>query len=390
MPAQDYQVDCLLGKGSFGEVYKGTHHKSGETFALKIIDLDEANDVRDLIKEIHFLSRVRSAHLTSYYETFLEETKMWIVLEYCGGGSCSDLLKCFGHLLEDVTCFILRDVLRGLEYLHSQKKVHRDIKLANILLTNDGAVKLADFGVSGEMSLTRTRRNTLVGTPYWMAPEVITHNSRGYDTKADIWLTGITAIEFVTGRPPLSSVEPMEALFKIPKNKPPELEGAHYSEDIKDFVKYCLVKSAKHRPTALTLLHHRYISTCPEVDMTGLLAQKEARDNNTQKKKRAKKAKEQPALRDSSIQWNFTATMRSPKIPAEIRMAPRLLYSEIVSEGLVRVMERAKTRSARVHVEHLCKEFMRAEQDNVGLCRAFVEEIQVLVEELNHGHGPRP
>ncbi|OBA18045.1 Pkinase-domain-containing protein [Metschnikowia bicuspidata var. bicuspidata NRRL YB-4993] len=388
MPKEDYLVDCLLGKGSFGEVYKGKNLHTGQTFALKIIDLEEASDVRDLIKEIHFLSRVRSPHLTRYYETFLQDTKMWIVLEYCGGGSCSDLLKCFGKLREPVACFILRDVLHGLEYLHGQRKVHRDIKLANILLTDDGKVKLADFGVSGEMSLTRTKRNTLVGTPYWMAPEVISHSAKGYDTKADIWSTGITAIEFVTGHPPLSSVEPMEALFKIPSNKPPELEGIHFSEDIKDFVRYCLIKSAKQRPSASLLLHHRFISTCPgDVDIGELLLKKQARELNL-KKKKTKPAHQAKVERNPSIHWNFTATLSGAKHPDPVPppvaiLQPQQLsvYGNFIHESLSKVMARAKTKVARACVENLRDEFSRAEQSNVGLCHAFIEELRVLIDD---------
>ncbi|KAM9917993.1 hypothetical protein OXX59_008970 [Metschnikowia pulcherrima] len=390
MPQEDYQVDCLLGKGSFGEVYKGTNLKTGQTFALKIIDLDEASDVRDLIKEIHFLSRVQSQYLTRYYETFLQETKMWIVLEYCGGGSCSDLLKCFGKLKEPTACFILRDVLRGLEYLHAQRKVHRDIKSANILLTEDGTVKLADFGVSGEMSLTRTKRNTLVGTPYWMAPEVISHSAKGYDTKADIWSTGITAIEFVTGHPPLSSVEPMEALFKIPGNKPPELEGSHFSDDMKDFVRYCLIKSAKQRPSASSLLHHRFISTCPgDVDIAELLIKKQVKEANSRKKK-AKSAQQAKAEKNASIHWNFTSTLSGitgppepsqPEFVASPKPQTSSVYGDFIHESLSKVMARAKTKVARVCVENLRDEFAKAEQGNVGLCHAFIEELRVLIDD---------
>ncbi|SGZ56374.1 CIC11C00000004857 [Sungouiella intermedia] len=377
MPAEDYHVETFLGRGSFGEVFRARNLKSGQTLALKVIDLDEAGDIDELIKEIHFLSHIRSKYLTRHFETFLQETKMWIVLEYCGGGSCSDLLKVFGKLNEDVTARIIRDVLRGIEYLHAQKKVHRDIKLANILLTDQGEIKLADFGVSGEMSLTRTKRNTMVGTPYWMAPEVIQRSAKGYGTKADIWSAGITTIELVTGHPPYSSMDPMKALFEIPKRKPPSLDGRRHSNNIKDFVRYCLVKSPSQRPSASTLLHHHFITSCPEVDIATLVREKKIREEALPpaKQKRHEKKVDKPL----TIHWDLSGTFKKAcGIPSGLSMS--LNYSRLIYDALSAVMNRANNDRAKERVDQLRQEFVDAELDNKGLCYAFVEEVYAIVD----------
>lgn len=376
MPAEDYNVDVFLGRGSFGEVYRATNSKTGRIYALKLIDLDEAGDMNELIKEIHFLSHMRSKYLTRHYETFLQETKMWIVLEYCGGGSCSDFLKCFRKLSEDATAYIIRDVLQGLDYLHSQNTVHRDVKLANILMTDEGAVKLADFGVSGELSLTRTKRNTVVGTPYWMAPEVIERNVKGYGTKADIWLTGITTIELVTGHPPYSLMDPMKALFEIPKRKPPNLEGKKYSTNIKDFIRYCLIKSPKQRPSASTLLHHQFISGCPPVDMRALVREKKVREES--RPKAAPKKKEQKINVPLTVHWDFPPTFK--EVP-RTALSINLDYTKLVYEALTAVMSRAHNEKTRKRIDQLRHEFVDAEADNRGLSYAFIEEIHALLED---------
>ncbi|CUM68434.1 uncharacterized protein PRCAT00006157001 [Priceomyces carsonii] len=272
-----YQFQLCIGKGNFGDVYKATEVSSKALVAVKVINLDETNeDIQVLIQEIQFLSRLHSPYITKYIETFISDMSMFIVMEYCGGGSCADLLKFCKKLPEDVVAYIIRDVLRGLNYLHQEKKVHRDIKSANILLTEKGEIKLADFGVSGEITMTQLKRNTFVGTPFWMAPEVITRRkSGGYNEKADIWSTGITTIELVTGSPPLSQYDPMKILFEIPKNKPPILTGYDFSENIKDFVKYCLLKDPRKRPSSAKLLHHRFITSVKSsINLAKIISQK--------------------------------------------------------------------------------------------------------------------
>ncbi|KAL4999372.1 hypothetical protein BDV10DRAFT_193593 [Aspergillus recurvatus] len=235
--ASQYQMMEELGSGSFGTVYKAIDKSTGEIVAIKHIDLESSeDDIQEIQQEISVLATCASPYVTRYHASFLRGHKLWIVMEYLGGGSCLDL---------------------GLDYLHSEGKIHRDVKAANVLLSHTGKVKLGDFGVAAQLTNIKSQRNTFVGTPFWMAPEVIQQS--GYDYKADIWSLGITAMEMINGEPPHAAIHPMKVLFLIPKEPAPRLQGDGYSNTFKDFIAQCLTKDPDRRPSAKDLLRHKFI-----------------------------------------------------------------------------------------------------------------------------------
>ena len=195
-----FEIKERIGKGSFGQViklnkvFRAVDKLTKRVVAIKIIDLEDcADDLADIREEIRTLASLKSPWVIEYYSSFVKKHSLWIVMEYCQQGSCLDRMKRFGVFSETLVSTIMHDSLAGLEYLHSHGRIHRDIKAANLLITKDGSVKLADFGVSGQITATISRKNTFVGTPYWMAPEVILRSF--YNTKADVWSLGITAYE---------------------------------------------------------------------------------------------------------------------------------------------------------------------------------------------------
>jgi len=221
------------------------------------------DEVKDIQQEIAVLSQIRSPYVTRFISSRLIEgtSKLCIVMEYMAGGSVADLLAAGGPIDEQSVRAVCRDLCFALEYLHSEGKIHRDVKAANVLLTATGDVRLADFGVAAEVSRTLgAKRKTFTGTPFWMAPEVISQSAgaggAGYDARADIWSLGITAYECATGKPPHAEEHPMRVLFIIPKTPPPAL-GPQFSKQLRDFVAFVLVKEPHERPSAKEVLKHR-------------------------------------------------------------------------------------------------------------------------------------
>jgi serine/threonine-protein kinase 24/25/MST4 len=233
---------------------------SGQLVAIKVLDMDtDEDDIADVRKEIMILSKCDSPLITRYHKSLLVGTKLWIVMDYCGGGSVRHLLKS-GVIPEQTIAAITNQVVLALIYLHKTARIiHRDIKAANILVTTNGNIQLCDFGVAGQITMT-SRRNSFVGTPYWISPEVIKRLQ--YNFKADIWSLGITVIEMATGNPPFSDQDPRRALFLIPKSKPPKLSG-EFSQAIRDFIAVCLKEDPDDRPNTEDLMKTKFLRAFP-------------------------------------------------------------------------------------------------------------------------------
>ncbi|CAN9514684.1 unnamed protein product [Ophioblennius macclurei] len=269
-PAGIFELVEVVGNGTYGQVYKGRHVKTGQLAAIKVMEVTEEEE-EEIKLEINMLkSYSHHRNIATYYGAFIkkgpagQDHQLWLVMEYCGAGSVTDLVKkTKGNCLkEDWIAYICREVLRGLSHLHSHHVIHRDIKGQNVLLTENAEVKLVDFGVSAQLDKTIGRRNTFIGTPYWMAPEVIACDENPeatYDYRSDLWSLGITALEMAEGAPPLCDMHPMRALFLIPRNPPPKLKSRKWSKRFLSFVDSCLIKNHLHRPTTEALLRHAFI-----------------------------------------------------------------------------------------------------------------------------------
>ena len=201
----------------------------------------------------------RCENIVGYDACFLINNQLWIVMELCEGGSLNDLMKLTrSTLTEEQIAVCMRDILQALAYLHDHNRIHRDIKAGNVLLTSEGVAKLADFGVSGTLSKDTAQRHTVIGTPFWMAPEVI--QETGHNYKADIWSLGITLIELAEGHPPLCNLHPLRAIFVIPSRPPPSFtDKSKWSPEMNEFLALCLTKDPNQRPTAKQLLLHPWL-----------------------------------------------------------------------------------------------------------------------------------
>ena len=261
-PLNELEIIKTIGSGTYGEVFQAKIKETDELAALKSIKIEAGDDFNIVQQEIAILAECKHENIVGYYGSYFKSGKLWIAMEYCGGGSLQDIYQKHGPLPEDAIAFVSRETLKGLEYLHRANMMHRDIKGANLLLTLDGDVKLADFGISATLTFTM-KRKSFIGTPYWMAPEVAAVEKKGgYNSQCDIWAVGITAIELAETQPPLFDLHPMTALYMMTKKsfKPENLKDKKkWNKEFHDFIKHLLVKDPMKRPTATQALCHTFV-----------------------------------------------------------------------------------------------------------------------------------
>ncbi|KAM4748793.1 serine/threonine-protein kinase 10 [Rhinophrynus dorsalis] len=264
-PNQVWEIIGELGDGAFGKVYKAKNRETGVLAAAKVIETKSEEELEDYMVEIEILATCDHHYIVKLLGAFYFDGKLWIMIEFCQGGAVDAvMLELDRGLTEPQIQTICRQMLEALIYLHRMKIIHRDLKAGNVLLTQDGDIKLADFGVSAKNARTLQRRDSFIGTPYWMAPEVVmceTMKDAPYDYKADIWSLGITLIEMAQIEPPHHELNPMRVLLKIAKSEPPTLSSpSKWSLEFRDFLKKALDKNPETRPSALQLLEHPFVS----------------------------------------------------------------------------------------------------------------------------------
>uniref|UniRef100_A0A673XX91 non-specific serine/threonine protein kinase n=1 Tax=Salmo trutta TaxID=8032 RepID=A0A673XX91_SALTR len=263
-PNDQWEIIGELGDGAFGKVYKAKNKETGALAAAKVIETKTEEELEDYMVEIDILAKCDHRYIVKLLDAFYHDAKLWIMIEFCPGGAVdATMLELDRGLIEPQIQVICKQMLEALVYLHSIKIIHRDLKAGNVLLTLEGDIKLADFGVSAKNTKTLQRRDSFIGTPYWMAPEVVmceTMKDAPYDYKADIWSLGITLIELAQIEPPHHELNPMRVLLKIAKSEPPTLEQpSKWSREFKDFLKKSLDKNPESRPNAAQLLEHPFV-----------------------------------------------------------------------------------------------------------------------------------
>ena len=263
-----YTMGDEIGRGASGVVHKALNFQTGGTVAIKEVALRGVgkDQLQLLQREIDLLKLLKNPYIVEYRESFNTRDMLYIVMEFVENGSLSNILRKFGKLPEALVAMYTLQVLEGLNFLHEQGVIHRDIKGANILISTDGQVKLADFGVATKVdggASEDSSANSVVGTPYWMAPEII--QMSGFTTASDIWSVACTVIELVTGAPPYFELPPMSALFRIVHEPHPPMPPG-ISEALRDFLTLCFRKDVVQRPSARRLRTHHWLSTPLEMD----------------------------------------------------------------------------------------------------------------------------
>lgn len=257
-PTELYCKLKKLGQGASGEVFVGQNRKTGQLVAIKQIDMCNQQKPALIINEISILKNSHHPNIVNYLDSFLMGYQLWLIIEYMEGGALTDLLEARGHLNEGDIATISNEVIKGLHHLHMRSIIHRDIKSDNILLGADGQVKITDFGFCAELSAEKRKRATMVGTPYWMAPEII--KQKKYDASVDVWSLGIMMIEMIEGEPPYLSEEPLKALYLIATHGKPTLKHpGRISSQLTSFLNSCLEVDVNHRAKSKELINHPFV-----------------------------------------------------------------------------------------------------------------------------------
>ncbi|XP_029608556.1 STE20-like serine/threonine-protein kinase isoform X4 [Salmo trutta] len=265
-PEEIWEIIGELGDGAFGKVYKAQNKQTGTLAAAKVIDTKTEEELEDYMVEIDILASCDHRYIVKLLDAFYYESKLWILIEFCAGGAVDAvMLELERPLTEPQIRVVCRQTLEALAYLHEIKVIHRDLKAGNILFSQEGDIKLADFGVSAKNTMTLQRRDSFIGTPYWMAPEVVmceTSKDRPYDYKADIWSLGVTLIELAQIEPPNHEMNPMRVLLRIAKADPPTLmQPSRWSPEFNDFLRKALDKNVDRRWCTAQLLQHPFVSS---------------------------------------------------------------------------------------------------------------------------------
>uniref|UniRef100_A0A8C3IKR0 non-specific serine/threonine protein kinase n=1 Tax=Chrysemys picta bellii TaxID=8478 RepID=A0A8C3IKR0_CHRPI len=280
-PEEFWEIIGELGDGAFGKVFKAQNKETKVLAAAKVIDTKSEEELEDYMVEIDILASCDHPNIVKLLDAFYYENNLWILIEFCAGGAVDAvMLELERPLTEPQIKVVCKQTLEALNYLHENKIIHRDLKAGNILFTLDGDIKLADFGVSAKNTRTIQRRDSFIGTPYWMAPEVVmceTSKDRPYDYKADVWSLGITLIEMAQVEPPHHELNPMRVLLKIAKSDPPTLaQPSKWSSDFKDFLKKCLEKNVDARWNTAQLLQHPFVTVTSNKPVRELIAEAKA------------------------------------------------------------------------------------------------------------------
>uniref|UniRef100_A0A3Q3ECC9 non-specific serine/threonine protein kinase n=1 Tax=Labrus bergylta TaxID=56723 RepID=A0A3Q3ECC9_9LABR len=375
-------TECLNEHSPLIFFLQGRHVKTGQLAAIKVMDVTE-DEEEEIKLEINMLKKYsHHRNIATYYGAFIKKSppghddQLWLVMEFCGAGSITDLVKNTkgNQLKEDWIAYISREILRGLAHLHAHHVIHRDIKGQNVLLTENAEVKLVDFGVSAQLDRTVGRRNTFIGTPYWMAPEVIACDENPdatYDYRSDLWSTGITAIEMAEGAPPLCDMHPMRALFLIPRNPPPRLKSKKWSKKFFSFIENSLVKNYTQRPPTEQLLKHPFIRDQPNERQVRI----QLKDHiDRTKKKRGEK---------DETEYEYSGSEEEEEDPPEQEGEPSSIVNvpgeSTLRRDFIRLQQENKERSEALRRQQLLQEQQLREQEEYK--RQLLAERQKRIEQ---------